>query len=417
MITQSQYMVLKQPTRHLRVKIDIINEQNNIINSLQGISTSGDVNINSTSTYRRSGSVSVLIDKKHNLIPSPSSNIWFNKRVGISIGIEDYMGDTIWFNLGRFAILDCNLSFNSSELLMTLNLADLMAFLDGSLGGSLSHEIRMINKGFSVRQAVISVLQGLVPYSIERIEVDGLEMNLPYDIEKPSDSTAYEIVSELANLYMGYQFYFDVNGYFKLEKIRDKKDDLYAWDFTDINLALSYNNKINFTNVKNDIWVYGRANEYGYQVAHNYCNRFARNSIDEMNSIVSKNNNDICYVRGLDKSYIWTGSSWQVLSFNVLAMFNVENIGRKVRVVNMDTIFNMEQARLRGQYELEMSSNFAENISFSTVPIYALDANTKIRVVKDDIGVNGDYLIESVSIPLGIDSSMNVTATKIYYNN
>ena len=134
------------------------------------------------------------------------------------------MDNTIWFNLGRFAILDCNLSFNPSELLMTLNLADLMAFLDGTLGGDLSHEIRMINKGLSVRQAVISVLQGLVPYSIERIEVDGLEMNLPYDIEKPSGSTAYEIVSELSNLYMGYQFYYDENGYFKLTQIKDKRN-------------------------------------------------------------------------------------------------------------------------------------------------------------------------------------------------
>ena len=64
MITQSQYMVLKQPTRHIRVKVDIINELNNIVNSLQGISVGGDININSTSTYRRSGSISVLIGKK-----------------------------------------------------------------------------------------------------------------------------------------------------------------------------------------------------------------------------------------------------------------------------------------------------------------------------------------------------------------
>ena len=410
-------MVLKQPTRHLRVKIDIINEHNNIVNSLQGISISGDVNINSTSTYRRSGSISVLIDKKHNLIPSPSSNIWFNKRVGISIGIEDYMGDTIWFNLGRFAILDCNLSFSPSELLMTLNLADLMAFLDGNLGGSLSHETRMINKGLSVRQAVISVLQGLVPYSIERIEVDGLEMNLPYDIEKQSGSTAYEIVSELANLYMGYQFYFDENGYFKLTQIKDKRNDSYTWDFTDIDLSLSYNNQMNFTNVKNDIWVYGRTNEYGVQIMHNYCNRFARKTTSEMSSIPNKNINDICYVGNTNKSYVWTGSSWQVLPFNVVSMFNVENIGKKTGVINMSTIYNIEQAKLRSQYTMENFSNFAERLSFETVPIYALDVNSKTRIVKDDIGVNGDYLIESVSVPLGVDASMNVTATKIYYNN
>ena len=417
MITQSQYMVLKQPTRHIRVKVDIINELNNIVNSLQGISIGGEININSTSTYRRSGSISVLIDKKYNLIPSPSSNIWFNKRVGISVGIEDYMDNTIWFNLGRFAILDCNLSFNPSELLMTLNLADLMAFLDGTLGGDLSHEIRMINKGLSVRQAVISVLQGLVPYSIERIEVDGLEMNLPYDIEKPSGSTAYEIVSELANLYMGYQFYFDANGYFKLTQIKDKRNDSYVWDFTDIDLSLSYNNQMNFTNVKNDIWVYGRTNEYGVQIMHNYCNRFARKTTNEMKSIPSKNINDICYVSNTDKSYVWTGSSWQVLPFNVVSMFNMENIGKKTKVINMSTIYNTEQAKLRSQYTMENFSNFAEKISFATVPIYALDVNTKIKVVKDDIGINGDYLIESVSIPLGIDGSMNVTATKIYYNN
>lgn len=417
MLTQSQYSVLKQPTRYIRVKIDIINEQNNIVNSLQGISVGGDINVNSNSTYRRSGNITVVIDKKYNIIPSPSSNVWFNKRVGISVGIENYTGETIWFNLGRFAILDCNLNFSSTELLMTLNLADLMAFLDGTLGGTLSHEIRMINKGLSVRQCVISVLQGLVPYSIEKIEVEGLEMNLPYDIEKPSGSNAYEIISELASLYMGYQFYFDVNGYFVLEKIRDKRNDSYAWDFTDIDLSLSHSSQINFTNVKNDIWTYGRTNEYGVQIMHNYCNRFARNNSTAMNLITTKQVNDICYVKDIDKSYVWNGTSWQLLPFNVIAMFNVESIGKKTHTVNISTIYNIEQAKLRGQYELERLSNFAEKISFSTVPIYALDANSKIKVVKNEIGISGDYIVESVTIPLGIEGVMNITATKIYYND
>lgn len=412
---QSQYLALKQPTRILTVKVDIIGEKNNIINSLKGIVLSGSININADSPYRRSGNISLFMSNKYNLIPSPESNIWFNKKVGISVGIKNYSDDIVWFNLGRFAVLDCDLNYDISGLTMNLNLDDLMVFLDGTLGGQLSQKTKIENKnGLKVTQAIASLLNGLLSFSLEKISINDMDLVLPYEIEKPAGTNIYEIVSELVNLYMGYNFYFDENGYLIVERIKNKKNDDCIWDFTNTDFTLVGSNKINFTNVKNDIWVYGRTDEYNVQITQNYCNRFSRKTISEMNLITDKMKNDICYVFENNKSYIYNGTIWELLSFNVIPIFNVENIGRKPFVYNDEKIFNQNQAKTRCQYQLEVLSNFAESVNFSTIPIYSLDVNKKIKVQKDNLNISGDYLIKNISFNFDVKSPMTLSALKIY---
>ena len=88
MITQNQYNVLRQPTRNLNIKIDLINENDIIVDSFEGIATEGTINLDGNSTYRRSGNMTMVFDKRHNLLPKPDSKIWLNKRIGIHIGLN-----------------------------------------------------------------------------------------------------------------------------------------------------------------------------------------------------------------------------------------------------------------------------------------------------------------------------------------
>ena len=57
-------------------------------------------------------------------------------------------------------------------------------------------------------------------------------------------------------------------------------------------------------------------------------------------------------------------------------------------------------------------TNMNESISITTLPIYYLEPNTRITVEDDPAGIYGDYIIQSISIPLDINSTMNINAYK-----
>lgn len=51
-------------------------------------------------------------------------------------------------------------------------------------------------------------------------------------------------------------------------------------------------------------------------------------------------------------------------------------------------------------------------ISITTLPIYHLEPNTRITVEDGPAGIYGDYIIQSISIPLDISSTMTINAYK-----
>lgn len=416
MVAQNQYGVLRQPVRKQSVRIDLLNEKDVVLDSFEGIATSGNINISAESTHRRSGNITMVLDKKYNLIPSPTSKIWFNKRCAIYVGVQDYSGETIWFNLGRFAMDEVDINLSASERTLSCQLKDYMAFLDGSLGGTLSHLTVIPAHTIAVNEALRVTLTGLTRFSIDDIEIDGSLLVVPYTIEKPAGSTIYDIVKELVELYAGYDFYFDENGYFIVEKIKDKVQDAAVefFDGTNKDFSLNYTAKIDFKNVKNAVWVWGRQLEDGTRIKHVYRNRWTKLSIAERDVLVDREVGDICHVYDDNKSYAWTGAAWQQLDFNVVPNFNIEHIGEKVYVYSDNQIFSNEQAQLRAFFELKNQSNFAETINFSCVPLYSLGVNNKIHISIDGI-INADYLVRSINIPLDIGSAMTVNATMIYY--
>lgn len=54
----------------------------------------------------------------------------------------------------------------------------------------------------------------------------------------------------------------------------------------------------------------------------------------------------------------------------------------------------------------------AEQVQISGVPIYRLDANTRISVKDKNTGISGEYVISRISIPLGHNGTMSITASK-----
>lgn len=416
MLTQEQYMALQQRVRNLHVRLELLNEQDQVIDALEGIAIDGSINLSADSAYRRTGNLTMVLDEKYNLLPSPTSRLWLNKRIAAYVGL-DYFTGIQWFPLGRFAIGNIQVSKDLSSQTINCELLDYMAFLDGTLGGTLESAILIQAESVTISQAVTSTVNNLPKKAIEIVEIDAMPAKVPYDIEKSAGSTTYDVLKELADLYKNYEFYFDMNGYFRFAEIKQRINDPIVWDFSAIPLSLDDSVDFNLKNVKNSIWLWGKVWNTGsgtFQANWVYRNRFARNNTTERNNIASKESGDICYVRDINKSFAWNGTSWEELDFNVEPDFNIEQIGEKVAIVNGDNVYSYEQARINTKFDLLKQSNLAQTISFNTVPIYALQPNTKVYLKIDEIGVEGAYLIKSLSLPLGLGSS-NVQCEKIYY--
>lgn len=53
-----------------------------------------------------------------------------------------------------------------------------------------------------------------------------------------------------------------------------------------------------------------------------------------------------------------------------------------------------------------------ESVNISTIPIYFLEPNARIYVRDDNSGINGEYIIDKISIPLTNNGTMSITAIK-----
>lgn len=57
-------------------------------------------------------------------------------------------------------------------------------------------------------------------------------------------------------------------------------------------------------------------------------------------------------------------------------------------------------------------TSYNESISIQSVPIYYLEPNTRITVQDKESNIFGDYMISNISIPLDINSTMSISATR-----
>lgn len=57
-------------------------------------------------------------------------------------------------------------------------------------------------------------------------------------------------------------------------------------------------------------------------------------------------------------------------------------------------------------------TTYNESVTLSTLPIYHLEPNTRISIYDEDTGINGDYMIKSISLPLTTNGMSSISATK-----
>ena len=83
----------------------------------------------------------------------------------------------------------------------------------------------------------------------------------------------------------------------------------------------------------------------------------------------------------------------------------------------MENLFTIsskgKSAKERVEELLYSNGCCTETISITALPIYHLEPNSRIQVYDDKSGINGEYIVNKITIPLTYNGTMNISATKV----
>lgn len=372
--TQTDYDLVQMNTRNAKIKVELLNFNFQTISSLEGKTTSGSIEVDANSDIRRTCNLSLVAkDIDENMI-SEGGELWLDKYIKIYQGIDNPRDNnkTVWWNMGIFLINNPNTVYSAADHTISFEGLDLMAKLTGRRNGQLPAVATLVPAGSKIADVVKKTITQLGGFYNYIIEDEGLEV--PYDIKMDMGATIYDLLAELRDLYSNWEMFFDVDGVFHWQKIPNGEKEAVVVNFNEIQpLIISDNVDIDFENVKNNIIVYGRLLDTGEQI-------------------------------------MATASDT-----NAESPFCISKVGQINYIVDDERIYSNELAKDRADYELYLHARLNDSISLEIVPIPWLnDVNIKIAYTNEKIGIEGEYLIQSLSIPLDIGSSMTITALKIY---
>lgn len=471
-ITASQYRIVNQRIRNKYIKINLLNFNYLIVDTLEGNAIEGSININGSSDIRRTCNISlVLTDSSFNV--ESGGKIWLDKYIQIYVGIEDILTSEIaWNNMGIFLINKPTYNYDASTKKMSFEGLDLMSKMTGLRNGYIkginNEGFTLIPTGSNVRNSMIAVLQecGFNNYSIsECLNVDGTLQNVPYDMKFNQGSTWYNVLSALRDILPNYQIFFDINGVFRYEPIPYSIEDPVMIDeeiWT--NNVISENTDIDFENIKNSVEIFGRVHEVeaysssgATTTVSNYIgvnwsgitsfsefDMFAFSVPVDMNfnvgliisflgnrNLVNYNNEPITKLEK-DKYYVVSYQSNDTFLFlggsQAYAIWKDENpespfyINGDMGEVNIplyggeyNNIISDELALERAKYEIYKRCRLNDSISLTTIPIYWADVNWKVSYKPfNSNDIAQEYMIQSISTPLSVSGTQTIKLIKFY---
>lgn len=372
--SQTDYDLSQLKVRNQRIKVDLLNFNFQTINSLEGKVTDGSISIDATSDIRRTCNITLVVEDSTDII-APGGQVWLDKFIKVYVGTDNPRNGnkTVWNNMGLFLINNPESVYNATTNTITFEGLDLMAKLTGRRNGQLPAVTTVVPAESKVADVVKQTITQLGGFDKYIIQDAGYE--IPYDIKKDMGSTIYDLLVEIRDLYSDWEMFFDVDGVFHWQQIPNGINEPVVLDFNQLKqkVIISETVDVDFENVKNHIIVYGRLLDNGEQVM---------------------------------------ATSTDTIS---LSPYNVDSIGQINYIVDDEKIYNNDLAQQRADYELFLHARMNDSITLEIVPLYWLnDVNVKIAHTNKNVGIEGEYLIKTLEIPLGVGNNMTITAIKVY---
>lgn len=457
---------LKQNIQSRYIRVELLNEQYQTIENLSGIATGGNITIDASADVRRTGNITMVVQQSSFEV-NPSGSIWLDKYIRIWVGTYNIVTDEIvWANCGIFIIDAPKYSFDPSTNTLTLSLLDLMAKLTGLRNGQIEGITTKISAGESIRGAFIATLAygGFTNYVISDPPSPAV---VPNDLEFSQGATIYDMLSALRDIYPFYEIYFDINGTFYYQPIPTGEDDpVQIGDDIWRHIVNSETLSVNFQNVKNAIEVYGRTHEpthfststsvsnnaisltmasvtsyedgviYGFTLSGSATTitspTIEINDLgdypavdDDGNAVtIEKEDGEVYYCvqwQASTNTWFWLGHL-QAYGYaeddNTLSPYYVGGTIGKIRLVLYDdqyaNIPTDDLAQQRAKRELYIHTNLQNTLTLNCVPVYWLDVNVLVEYTMQRGGETYQWLIQNITMGLGVDDTMTVTMARFY---
>lgn len=115
----------------------------NELEQIQGKVISASFNVDGSSSLRRTGNLSILLNDEIKNLYNTSAFFSINKKINVEIGIKNITNKypdfpIIWFPIGIFIIQNVSIQRSSSAYSLTLQLQDKMCLLNGTCGGIIN---------------------------------------------------------------------------------------------------------------------------------------------------------------------------------------------------------------------------------------------------------------------------------------
>lgn len=290
-ITNDDLEVVNQRIWEPRIQIDVYDEDNKLLDSIQGGIIGGSSSINSESDIRRTFNIDVIPRKQFRVEVSKDGLIWINRTIKLQIGLYNRRTKRYnWYKQGSYVFTNTSATYDATNNQLSINCSDFMSKLDGTKNGQLgalttifpayeeNEETGEVIKYNIIREAVITVLTQLAhikDYNVDDIgeykampqynsdyikyrEENPLWNTIPYDLEFSAGCSILSILTTFRDLYPNYEMFFDEEGTFVCQMIPSNYYDDISIPYEFIKkILISENTNIDLTTVRNICEVWG----------------------------------------------------------------------------------------------------------------------------------------------------------------
>ncbi|MBO1087234.1 flagellin [Enterococcus mundtii] len=379
-IPRNAQNVFLQPIRNLKITIQVLDEETDeVIETITGKASGGDVRVDSKSLIRRTGSLKLRVEK--DLFPNQDSLVWFDKKIKLYAGIKDMASQKQYINflLGTYWIDSADYSINDTIGEISLTLSDKMGqYQDKELEKAMK-----ISPETPISVAIKKVMEHLGEKKFGFIQDSDEGEVVPYTLDFKIGDEVTGIITKIRDMYMDYTCGYNVDGEFEFRKITVQKEDEVSepkWRF-DIttndraDLTMDFREEYSLKDIRNRVVVYGRGNE--------------KTGIQPQ-----------AEVRITDPK----------------SPFNVYSIGERTKIINETKYVNDDQCAAKGRYEVLKAATFQEVAKITTIPIYSINTDDIIDIVHPETKELNRYIVTNIDFGLDIGSTMSISATKLYYS-
>lgn len=294
-ITQEDLLIVLQHSAdpHMKLKIEVLDSNQKIIDTLNCGLTGGSVSISGESDIRRTASFVIQPTLKDKIKLTENSLLWLNKDIRISIGLYNARTKQYkYYPLGYYVYTDTSGTYDATADSLSVSCADFMKKLDGTKNGQLGSSIisypaykenevtgEVIEYNI-IRNAVIETLERLAHITNHRIDDIGAYMALPdyndawqqyrdnhetwnaipFDQEFSAGCSVLSILTTFRDLYPNYEMFFDMetNTFICQLKPMCYEDDIYVDNHFLQRVLISENTSVDMTTVRNICEVWGQ---------------------------------------------------------------------------------------------------------------------------------------------------------------